>query len=820
MKYLHSILLFIFTASVSFGQMIKPVDLVASQQGQFTFVDILSVDNTQRSTKEFTKLKDFQLLSLDATTLNNAMRSGTQAIELRVPINEKSELTLELVKVNLFADDFVAQEQPSGRVIENGFGTHFRGIIKGFPRSLVSISVYEDEIAGFIAHPKYDGNFVLGKLKEKQLKSSTHIIYLDTDMSFEQSMACATTDEGEAYTEADLAPSSNRALTDCVRLLLEVDYNLHQELGNSTTASNNYLNTLFNQISTIYAGESINTVLSQSFVWTSSSPYSGSSTSAKLSSYQNNRNNFNADFAQLLTFANIGGLAATINGVCKTENSRMCVSGVVNQLETVPTFSFDVEIACHEYGHLFGSYHTHGCYWNGNNTQIDDCGNVAVANQGNTPEGNACFNSNNPVYPNNGGTVMSYCYAISGVGVNFSNGFGTQPGNAIRNRVANGTCLQSCSTGGGCTENELDLTIVTDQYPGETTWTVKNSGGTTVASGGSYSGANTTYTESICIPDGCYTFTINDSYGDGICCSYGNGSYTLRGSDGSVIQTGGNFGSSETTSFCEGGGTPGGSCVEIDFDDYSVVAYGNGQDNGTATILANGDGVSIFNNAWKSISLNYTVTANTKISFEFGSTTQGEIHGLGFDTDAGISSGYTFQLYGTQNWGNRDFDYTSPGNWQAFEIPVGQYYTGTFNRLFFAADHDGGSRNGNTYVRYIKIYEGSSCAASQGAEDVAVRNGFTPMVDGLPDGYIMERMQVYPNPASNFVNVSIQSKENRNGDLELYNMIGQKISIQSIQIEEGQNTFKIATDQLTSGTYFVKLRGGEMDDVEKITIAN
>ena len=43
--------------------------------------------------------------------------------------------------------------------------------------------------------------------------------------------------------------------------------------------------------------------------------------------------------------------------------------------------------------------------------------------------------------------------------------------------------------------------------------------------------------------------TITDSFGDGICSAYGNGSYTLESAVG-VIVTGGAFGPSETTNFC------------------------------------------------------------------------------------------------------------------------------------------------------------------------------------------------------------------------------------------------------------------------------
>lgn len=113
----------------------------------------------------------------------------------------------------------------------------------------------------------------------------------------------------------------------------------------------------------------------------------------------------------------------------------------------------------------------------------------------------------------------------------------------------------SITTGGGTTPtaNNLTLTITFDNYPEETSWTLKNSGGSTVASGGTYASQADGSTLVIPIndlPDGCYDFTISDAYGDGICCSYGNGSYTLEVTGGATIKTGGSFGSSEVTSFC------------------------------------------------------------------------------------------------------------------------------------------------------------------------------------------------------------------------------------------------------------------------------
>ncbi|WP_104735033.1 M43 family zinc metalloprotease [Hanstruepera ponticola] len=110
-----------------------------------------------------------------------------------------------------------------------------------------------------------------------------------------------------------------------------------------------------------------------------------------------------------------------------------------------------------------------------------------------------------------------------------------------------------CQT--ACTENEINVNITFDNYPEETAWTLKNSSGTTVASG-SYSTANpdgSSITETFCLPDGCYDFQITDAYGDGICCSYGNGSYSVTDASG-TLASGGSFTSSETTNFCLGGG--------------------------------------------------------------------------------------------------------------------------------------------------------------------------------------------------------------------------------------------------------------------------
>ncbi|QKX05202.1 T9SS type A sorting domain-containing protein [Aquimarina sp. TRL1] len=113
--------------------------------------------------------------------------------------------------------------------------------------------------------------------------------------------------------------------------------------------------------------------------------------------------------------------------------------------------------------------------------------------------------------------------------------------------------LSTDSSGGN--QYKVTLAITLDNYPEETSWDIKNSAGQVVASGGTYGsepdGSSISVSENL--DAGCYSLTFKDSYGDGICCSYGNGSYTLTDQNGQTLASGGNFGASETKNFCVGG---------------------------------------------------------------------------------------------------------------------------------------------------------------------------------------------------------------------------------------------------------------------------
>lgn len=58
----------------------------------------------------------------------------------------------------------------------------------------------------------------------------------------------------------------------------------------------------------------------------------------------------------------------------------------------------------------------------------------------------------------------------------------------------------------------------------------------------------TSFVDDVAVSHGWYNFTINDSHGDGMCCSSGEGSYSVQ-VDGDLIFSGGEFGKSETRTF-------------------------------------------------------------------------------------------------------------------------------------------------------------------------------------------------------------------------------------------------------------------------------
>jgi serine protease len=106
------------------------------------------------------------------------------------------------------------------------------------------------------------------------------------------------------------------------------------------------------------------------------------------------------------------------------------------------------------------------------------------------------------------------------------------------------TAPGSCGTG----EIFIEIELQTDNYAEETSLALTRSDGTKLVTGTDLDN-NRAYAARRCDPaNDCYTFTITDSEGDGICCGFGQGSFDVN-VDGQRVGGGGDFGSENSVSF-------------------------------------------------------------------------------------------------------------------------------------------------------------------------------------------------------------------------------------------------------------------------------
>lgn len=108
---------------------------------------------------------------------------------------------------------------------------------------------------------------------------------------------------------------------------------------------------------------------------------------------------------------------------------------------------------------------------------------------------------------------------------------------------------------GATTESNVEITVHTDNYPGEISWILKDEADVVVATGGPYQGmpngaaggpdANTSITASFSLAlDKCYTLSLADAYGDGWGLGTTPHGITVTADDVTLLdQAVGNFGS-------------------------------------------------------------------------------------------------------------------------------------------------------------------------------------------------------------------------------------------------------------------------------------
>jgi hypothetical protein len=477
------------------------------------------------------------LLSLDAAAMKAVLAKRPQHFTLPIP----AQGALELVQVDY-----------SGLVVEGPHGedlsamhtaTHYQGTVQGQEGSLAAISVFRNpetgayEVAGVYSTPA-EGNVLIGRVKGRN-PANEHLVYRDSAVRERGPVVECGLDEvqdlqappagdhcpWEPPFRAEATPprAPQALLARCLRLHYEVEHDVYLRQGANTA---NYATGFFNIGRTVYANEGIPLTLHYLKVWTTPDP------EANINGYQQIWNHFwnrmyqegiRGDLAMLVGFHIDRGIAA-LNRICGPDYNQAGISPI-RDYPGYPTYSWASATFPHEIGHLFGSPHTQSCAWNGNNTALDGCA---------PPEG-SCARPSSQF-----GTIMSYCSNFS-----LAQGFGTQPGNLIRNSYGSASCVIDCG-GTGCT-NTISPTsasvgagggsgtvTVTTSSP-DCTWTSSSSAGwITITAGGGTRTGNGSISYSVAANTGPSsrtgtltvagrTFTVSQAGGGGAATALANG---------------------------------------------------------------------------------------------------------------------------------------------------------------------------------------------------------------------------------------------------------------------------------------------------------
>lgn len=83
---------------------------------------------------------------------------------------------------------------------------------------------------------------------------------------------------------------------------------------------------------------------------------------------------------------------------------------------------------------------------------------------------------------------------------------------------------------------------------------------------------------------------------------------------------------------------------------------------------------------------------------------------------------------------------------------------------------------------------------------VGINNNFN-------DRVASSTLKVYPNPAKDFANVEVAIAEAGNVEVEIYNIKGQLVSTSTTNVEANQAAIQINVNDLSTGTYFVRIIG-------------
>ncbi len=389
--------------------------------------------------KDFVNKADY--LQIDEFLVEELKTKRPNTLLLEIPLEGKN-YQVQLYKKDVTTPSYKVKTASGASTIKSK-SVFYRGIIKDDINSIVSLSVLTNSVRMTIADAS--GNLEINKINE-----NLYAAYRVADSKHTQDTGCSTDDLELPDNVVVNDEAAQRSSGDCIEVYIECDFDSFIKNGSSVSNTEDWALAVMNEVEILYDNEGVPMAVSSILVYDVTDPYASQGSTGDMLDMMGTviGNDYEGRLAHLFSTRSVGGGIAWLNVLCATNGGGAFgpygVSGAMSSnVVPFPIFSWNVMVVAHELGHNIGSSHTHSCVWNGNGTQIDDCGPVAGYET-------SCYNENNPILPSSG-TIMSYCHLVGGVGINFNNGFGPLPGDLLFNKYIGAGCVtgDECALGGG-----------------------------------------------------------------------------------------------------------------------------------------------------------------------------------------------------------------------------------------------------------------------------------------------------------------------------------------------------------------------------------
>lgn len=388
------------------------------------------------------------------------MQSPNPGFETEFILSDEKAHHAKLTEVHILESNFACLLDDNQSLQPYNFerGAQFQGIIDDDTSSLMTLNVSNQQIHGIL----------IASLQEQYTLHSEN--NADETTLFIQALkikdieipGCHTNDwDHYLASETGLA---TRTRESCKRTQISVraDYELYLKFGKNPQVLGNYIVGLFNQVNALYRREDIQITLSEIIINTLPDGFTHTSANADLNTLKTKYKNFKGNIQLCLSgYSNKGkatlGGVAYINALC-LKSYAFAFANIDGNYKSFQEYSYDVFLAAHELGHVFGSRHTHACVWGPNKNQaLDNCS----LTEGGCKPGPKPFK----------GSIMSYCHLSGNPGIDLLIGFGQEPGDLIRQNVNNSNCLVSYTPGNnGITKSDQHITANVECSDGLTSY--------------------------------------------------------------------------------------------------------------------------------------------------------------------------------------------------------------------------------------------------------------------------------------------------------------------------------------------------------------